>query len=132
MSDWDLLLTGANIASMRAGAGEFGIIEDGAVAVAGGEIAWVGPATDLPDAGARESRSCNGMWITPALIDCHTHLIFGGDRAAEFEQRLEGVSYEEISRAGGGIVSTVNATRAADNDELFVAAMPRLQAILQS
>ena len=97
------------------------------LAVAAGSIAWVGPRADLPDAGATETRSLEGRWITPALIDCHTHLVFAGDRAAEFEQRLQGASYEEIARSGGGIVSTVESTRRASHDALFESAMRRLR-----
>lgn len=132
MSDWDLLLTDARIATMRAGDADFGIIEDGAVAIADGVIAWAGNASDAPTGSAATTRSCEGKWLTPALIDCHTHLVFGGDRAAEFEQRLKGASYEDIARAGGGILSTVRATRDAGNDELFAASLPRLDAIKRS
>lgn len=132
MSDWDLLLTDAKIATMREGDDEYGVIEDGAVALRGGEIAWVGEASALPQRSATETRSCESMWLTPALIDCHTHLVFGGDRAAEFEQRLKGVSYEAIARSGGGILSTVRATREASSDQLFDAALPRLISIRNS
>ena len=132
MSDWDLLLTGANIATMRSDDDAYGVIDNGAVAVADGRVAWVGRAADLPAGTAGESRSCDGHWLTPALIDCHTHLVFAGDRAAEYEQRLSGVSYEEIARAGGGILSTVNATRKASSDELLDLALPRLDAIRRS
>jgi imidazolonepropionase len=123
----DLLLTDARIATM-AGA-DYGIIEDGAVAIDGGIITWLGPLADLPDGAAEKTRSLEGRWITPALIDCHTHLVFGGDRAGEFEQRLRGASYQEIARAGGGIMSTVRATREASADELYAAALPRVQAL---
>ena len=126
MAHWDLLLTDARIATMRRGANDYGTIEDGAIAIADGTLAWVGPRAELPDQGARQTRSLAGQWITPALIDCHTHLVFGGDRSAEFEQRLQGVSYEEIARSGGGILSTVHATRAATADELFASANERL------
>lgn len=122
----DLLLTDARIATM---AGDnYGIVEDGALAIADGRIAWLGPAGDAPEAAA--TRSLQGRWITPALVDCHTHLVFAGDRSGEFEQRQRGVSYEEIARAGGGIMSTVTATRAASADELYAAALPRIQALL--
>lgn len=127
MADWDLLLTDARIATMRRGATDYGVIENAVLAVAAGSIAWVGPRADLPDAGATETRSLEGRWITPALIDCHTHLVFAGDRAAEFEQRLQGASYEEIARSGGGIVSTVESTRRASHDALFESAMRRLR-----
>jgi len=123
----DLLLTDARIATM---AGEdYGVIDDGAVAIAEGKITWIGPRSELPATAARTTRSLAGRWITPALIDCHTHLVFGGDRADEFEQRLRGASYEDIARAGGGIMSTVRATRAASADALYAAALPRVQAL---
>jgi len=127
MADWDLLLTDARIATMRRGSAAYGAIEDAVLAVAAGKIAWVGPRAELRDAGATETRSVEGRWVTPALIDCHTHLVFAGDRAAEFEQRLQGVSYEEIARSGGGIVSTVKSTRQASHDALFESAMQRLR-----
>ena len=129
MADWDLLLTDARIATMCEGAGDFGEIEDGTIAVSHGDIAWIGPSADCPGQSASETRSVAGQWLTPALIDCHTHLIFGGDRADEYEQRLKGVSYEEIAAAGGGILSTVGATRESDATELFEAALGRLQAL---
>jgi imidazolonepropionase len=132
MAQWDLVLTDARIATMRRNAADYGVINDGAIAIADGSIAWVGAAADIPSRGAAESRSVQGKWITPALIDCHTHLVFGGDRAGEFEQRLQGASYEEIARAGGGILSTVQATRAAGHDELFDSALARLQALARS
>jgi len=127
MANWDLLLTDVRIATMQRGAAGYGAIEDGAIAIADGKLAWLGPAADIPDLTAAETRSLSGRWITPALIDCHTHLVFGGDRAAEFEQRLQGTSYEEIAKAGGGILSTVRATREASPDELFDSAMRRAQ-----
>jgi imidazolonepropionase len=108
---------------------DYGVIDDGAVAVADGRIAWIGPQSDLPESAAKTTRSLAGRWITPALIDCHTHLVFGGDRAGEFEQRLRGASYEDIARAGGGIMSTVRATREASADELYAAALPRVEAL---
>ena len=123
----DLLLTDARIATMAGD--DYGVIDDGAIAIADGRIAWIGPQSDLPDKAATTTRSIAGRWITPALIDCHTHLVFGGDRAGEFEQRLRGASYEDIARAGGGIMSTVRATRAASADELYAAALPRVQAL---
>lgn len=108
-----------------------GIVESGAVAARDGKIAFAGPAKDLP-AGwdAAERIDCEGRWITPGLVDCHTHLVYGGDRAHEFELRLKGASYEEIARAGGGIVSTVKATRAASEDELVASALPRLDHLI--
>ncbi|HEX2137405.1 MAG TPA: imidazolonepropionase [Microvirga sp.] len=108
-----------------------GLVERGAVAAKDGRIAFAGPATDLPsgwDAAARVD--CEGRWITPGLIDCHTHLVFAGDRSDEFERRLAGESYADIARSGGGIASTVRATRAADEDTLVAAALPRLDALL--
>ena len=131
MPDWDLLLTDANVVTMRAGAASYGYIADAAVAVADGRIAWVGPQSGLPRGSARERRSLERRCLTPALIDCHTHLVFGGNRAAEFEQRLEGASYEDIARAGGGILSTVRATRAATEAELIESATRRLGALLR-
>lgn len=132
MTRWDLLLTDARIATMRRGEVDFGVIDGGAIAVRDGAIAWVGDPREMPQNHARERRSLGGLWITPALIDCHTHLVFGGDRAAEFEQRLAGASYQDIARAGGGILSTVNATRSASADELFETALPRLDALIAS
>jgi imidazolonepropionase len=132
MADWDLLLTDARIATLRQRAPDYGAIETGAVAIAKGSIAWVGAAADLPAGIAAETRSLGGRWVTPALIDCHTHLVFGGDRAGEYERRLRGASYEEIAAEGGGILSTVRATRAASEEALFDDALPRLRASLPS
>ncbi len=129
MADWDLLLTDARIATMRQGAPDYGLIDAGAIAIAGGLIDWIGPARDLPAGNAAESRSLDGRWVTPALIDCHTHLVFGGQRAEEYERRLRGVSYEEIAAEGGGILSTVTATRAASDEQLYADALDRLQAL---
>ncbi len=113
-------------------AGEgMGLIERGAVVVAGGRIAFAGPDNDLPTGlGRAEIIDCEGRVVTPGLIDCHTHLVFGGNRAREFEMRLDGASYEDIARAGGGILSTVRATRAASEDDLIASALPRLDALL--
>ena len=130
MGRWDLLLTDAHIATMRVGVPDpYGAIEDGALAMRDGEIAWVGPEAELPSRRAEEARALEGRWITPALIDCHTHLVFGGDRGSEFEARLGGASYEELAAAGGGIMDTVRATRAASADELFQGALGRLEAM---
>ncbi|MCS6780289.1 MAG: imidazolonepropionase [Geminicoccaceae bacterium] len=107
-----------------------GAIEDGALATRDGRIAWVGPRAEAPAFTARETIRGEGRWLTPGLIDCHTHLVWAGDRAAEFERRLEGATYEEIAREGGGILSTVRATRAASRAELVRAALPRLDALL--
>ena len=123
----DLLLTDARIATMQGD--DYGVIENGAVAIVGGNIAWLGPMSDLPGGEPASTRSLEGRWITPALIDCHTHLVFAGDRSGEFEERLKGASYEDIARAGGGIMSTVRATRAASADELYAAALPRVRAL---
>jgi imidazolonepropionase len=125
---WDLLLTECRAATM-VGPG-YGAIEDAAIAIAGNRIAWVGRRADLPKQTAKETVSLGGRWVTPGLIDCHTHLVFGGERAAEFEQRLGGASYEEIAKAGGGIASTVRATRAASEAELLAAARKRLAPLM--
>jgi imidazolonepropionase len=132
MADWDLLLTDARIATLRDDAPDYGVIEDGALAILNGEIAWVGPSSAQPGHDARETRSLDNRWITPALIDCHTHLVFGGDRAEEYEQRLTGVSYEEIAAQGGGILSTVMATRAAEIDVLYDSALRRIRRLAAS
>ncbi|RDJ22390.1 imidazolonepropionase [Bosea caraganae] len=127
----DTVWTHARLATMAADASApYGAIEDGLVAARDGRIIWVGPRSQAPRFETRETVDCGGRWITPGLIDCHTHLVYGGDRAHEFELRLQGVSYEEIARAGGGILSTVKATRAADEAELFVSADRRLAALL--
>jgi len=128
-NDWDRLLTDVNVATMETGGEAYGRIENAALAIRNGNIAWVGPASDLPPHSAAETRSLAGRWLTPALIDCHTHLVFGGNRAAEFEQRLKGASYEEIARDGGGIMSTVTATRDAPEKELLALSGRRLQAL---
>ncbi|MFG6568165.1 imidazolonepropionase [Sulfitobacter sp. 1A13679] len=109
----------------------YGLIEDAAIAIAEGQIAWVGPRDDLPQ-GYRDlpAESLGQRLVTPGLIDCHTHIVHGGDRAREFEMRLEGASYEEIARAGGGIVSTVTATRAADEAELLADALRRVDVLI--
>ncbi len=129
MADWDLLLTNARVATMASSATAYGEIDDAALAISGGRIAWIGRRDELPQGDAAKTLSLDGRWLTPALIDCHTHLVFGGNRSGEFEQRLEGASYEEIARAGGGIMSTVRATREMTADELFAAALPRVRAL---
>ncbi len=131
MADWDLLLTDARIATMRQGAPDYGTIEAGAIAIAGGKIDWIGATADLPGRNATETRSLAGRWLTPALIDCHTHLVFGGHRAEEYERRLRGVRYEDIAAEGGGILSTVTATRAASEEQLYADALPRLQTLVR-
>ncbi|MCA9736727.1 MAG: imidazolonepropionase, partial [Gemmatimonadetes bacterium] len=105
----------------------WGILRDGAVAVRGGRILWIGPVADLPTLPGAEVVEGGGAWLTPGFIDCHTHLVFGGDRADEFERRLAGASYAEIARAGGGIRATVRATRAASEDALLQDAGLRLR-----
>lgn len=131
LPDWDLLLTDLNVATMVEGSGPYGRIENATIAIADGRISWVGPAAETPSANAADTRSLDGRWLTPALIDCHTHLVFAGNRAAEFEMRLGGASYEEIARAGGGIMSTVNATRGTDSAALLTQTAARLN-ILRS
>jgi imidazolonepropionase len=107
----------------------YGAIEDGAIAIRDGRIAWVGPRADLPTGAARETHDGGDRWATPGLVDCHTHLVFGGDRALEFEMRLGGATYEQIAQAGGGIRSTVAATRASSLEALLASARPRLMAL---
>jgi imidazolonepropionase len=124
----DRLWRNARLATMG-GAG-LGIVERGAVAARDGRIAFAGAEAELPALDARQTIDCAGRWITPGLIDCHTHLVFAGDRSDEFERRLAGESYAEIARAGGGIAATVHATRAASEDTLVRAALPRLDALL--
>jgi imidazolonepropionase len=112
-------------------AGEgLGVVEDGVVAARDGRIVYAGPARDAPPFDAAETIDCAGRWITPGLIDCHTHLIHAGDRAREFEMRLDGATYEEIARAGGGIRSTMAATRSASEADLVATALPRLDALI--
>lgn len=123
---FDTLWIDCHLATMAEGGAAYGAIAQGAVGVKDGRIAFVGRRMDLKDESAREVRRCDGGWITPGFVDCHTHLVFGGDRAREFEMRLEGKSYEEIARAGGGIVSTVAATRAASREDLVASAAKRL------
>jgi imidazolonepropionase len=124
---FDTVWTGLRIASMAEGASP---VLGGAVAALGGRIAYAGPEADMPRHDAKRRLDCEGRWATPGLVDCHTHLVFGGDRAAEFEQRLAGATYEEVARAGGGIASTVRATRMASEDALVAAALPRLDGLL--
>lgn len=123
----DRMWINARLATM-AGDG-LGIVEDGVVACRDGRIAYAGPRARGPGVTA-ETIDCAGRWITPGLIDCHTHLVHAGDRAGEWAMRLEGASYEDIARAGGGILSTMRATRAADEGELVAIALPRLDALL--
>lgn len=130
MTPADHLWKNARLASMRADLGGLGIIEDGIIATRDGRILYAGPASDAPSLNPVTVTDCQGRWITPGLIDCHTHLVHAGDRAHEFELRLNGASYEDIARAGGGIVSTMRATRAADATELIRQTLPRLDALL--
>ncbi len=128
---WDTLWTNAKVATLRGG--RYSALVPGAVAAEGGKIVWVGaPAhpPGRPDALAREVHDLRGRWITPGLIDCHTHLVYAGNRAHEFELRLQGATYEEIARAGGGIISTVTATREASEAELVDAGSRRLKRLL--
>jgi imidazolonepropionase len=126
---WDSIWINAHLATMN-GDAPYGGIENGAIAVKDGVIAWVGAQIDLPDYEAANTYDAGGKVITPALIDCHTHLVYGGNRANEFEMRLNGASYEEIAKTGGGIMSTVQATRAASEDDLFTAALKRLKCLM--
>jgi imidazolonepropionase len=128
---WDTVWTNARIATMRAG--RYSVVRPAAIAASGGRIAWLGESARLPGEPrslAREVRDLGGRWVTPGLIDCHTHLVHAGNRAHEFELRLQGASYEEIARAGGGIVATVTATREADEPELARQSARRLRRLL--
>jgi len=125
---WDLLVLNGHLATMTSDR-PYGTVPDGAVGVTAGRIAWVGPRSDLTADAERRSREivdARGGWITPALVDCHTHLVWGGSRVDEFEARLAGATYEEIARRGGGILSTVRATREATEEALCTAAVARL------
>jgi len=129
---WDRLLVDCNIATMDpAVPGPFGAIENGAVGIQDGRIVRVGRRTELAGYRARSIEPLGGAWVTPGLVDCHTHLVFGGNRSAEFEQRLGGASYEDIARAGGGIASTVRSTREAWDEELVEGARQRLHALMR-
>jgi len=133
LGDIDLLITDANIATMDTAIdAPYGAIENAALAIKNGKIAWLGKQSDLPsfDVFATPTLSIKGQWLTPGLIDCHTHLVFAGSRSQEFEQRLQGVSYEQIAAQGGGIASTVAATRLADREHLFVDGKDRLNTLL--
>lgn len=126
----DRVWSKARLATFATDRPGIGVVEDGVVAASAGRIVYAGPAADAPVFEALQMIDCEGRWITPGLIDPHTHLVFGGDRAHEFELRLAGASYEEIARAGGGIVSTMKATRAASRAELVASALPRLDALI--
>jgi imidazolonepropionase len=128
----DRLYRDARLATM-AGTGAdqgLGLIEDGVVATEGGRIVYVGARADAPRLDPKETVRCEGRWMTPGLVDCHTHLVYAGSRAHEFELRLQGASYEEIARSGGGIVSTVKATRAAKPRDLADESLPRLDQLI--
>lgn len=129
---WDRLLIDCHVATMDPAMGApFGAIMNGAVAIQDGRIVRVGRRAELAGYKAASIEPLGGAWVTPGLVDCHTHLVFGGNRAAEFEMRLQGASYEEIARAGGGIASTVAATRQASAGELIASARERLQALMR-
>src|SRR5712672_1838745 len=128
---FDRIWHNARLASVRGDRPDLGVIEHGVIAARDGRIAFAGARSDFPSgADAADRIDCAGRWITPGLVDCHTHLGFGGNRAHEFELRLQGSSYEEIARAGGGIVSTVAATRASSEAELVAGALPRADALI--
>jgi len=125
---WDVLFTNVHLATMVDGYGE---VRDAAIAVKDGRIAWLGPQAELPQgAQAVTVHDGGGSWLTPGLIDCHTHIVHAGNRSDEFEARLNGATYEDIARAGGGIMSTVHATRAASEDELLRQSLPRVYSLL--
>ena len=131
---WERLLINVHLATMAETGAPYGAIENAALAISGRRIAWIGPMATLEASRrnwlARKIVDGAGRWVTPGLIDCHTHIVHGGNRAREFEQRLQGASYEEIARRGGGILSTVNATRAASVEELVAQSLPRVEALL--
>lgn len=128
---WDALWRNVHLATMTDGSASYGDILNGALAIKNGQIAWLGAEQDVPaDAHAAETHDGQGAWLTPGLIDCHSHIVYAGNRSNEFEARLNGVAYEAIARAGGGILSTVNATRAADFDDLLAQSLPRVQRLL--
>lgn len=127
----DRLWHDARLATMRTDMPGLGLVEDGIVAARDGRIVYAGARSDTPSSlDAKERITCGGALITPGLVDCHTHLVFGGNRANEFEMRLAGATYEEVARAGGGIMSTVRATRGATADDLIAQALPRLDALI--
>ncbi|MYN39192.1 imidazolonepropionase [Duganella sp. FT109W] len=129
---WDVLFTNVHLATMAGDEG-YGEIRDAAIAVKDGRIAWLGPQADMPPGLAAQAVTVHdggGSWLTPGLIDCHTHIVHAGNRSDEFEARLNGATYEDIARAGGGIMSTVRATRAASEDELLRQSLPRVRSLL--
>jgi imidazolonepropionase len=121
----DLLLSNVHLATMDNG---YGVLHDAALAIKDGRIAWIGARSDAPPAG--REHDCGGAWLTPGLIDCHTHIVHGGNRSDEWEARLNGATYEDIARQGGGIMATVRATRALDIDALVAASLPRVKALI--
>jgi len=127
----DMLWHNAHLMTLDDPAGGLGVVRDGVVAARAGRIVYAGAAADAPRWQAAQRIDCDGRWISPGLIDCHTHLVYAGNRAGEFEQRLTGVSYAEIAQRGGGILSTVRATREASLEALVAASLPRLDAMLQ-
>ena len=120
MASESQVFTNCTLATMQPGSAPYGLLENAAFAVENGQFTWVGATGDAPSPG----QDLGGALVTPGLIDCHTHVVWGGSRAREFELRLTGASYEEIARAGGGILSTVTATREASEDDLLAAAKP--------
>jgi imidazolonepropionase len=131
MTSVDHIWHGCRLATLSRSRHGLGLVDDGIIAAAGGRILYAGPAAAAPSmSDAKQRTHCDGRWITPGLIDCHTHLVYAGNRAFEFEQRLAGASYEEIARTGGGIISTVKATRQADTEQLIATALPRLDALI--
>ena len=129
---WDALLLDARLATLRDDLGAYGVVDDGAIAWKDGLIAYAGPRTELPGepaALAARLESAHRRWITPGLVDCHTHLVFAGNRAPEAERRLQGATYEQIAREGGGILSSVHAIRATDEDALLAQSLPRARAL---
>lgn len=129
MQSFDRLITGCHAATMTTGGEPYGAIRDAAVMIHEGEIVWIGPEAERPKGRPAHIDRLEGRWITPGLIDCHTHLVFGGVRADEFEMRLKGATYEEIARSGGGIISTVRKTREATEDQLLAQARSRLEGL---
>ncbi|MCE8520167.1 imidazolonepropionase [Ruegeria pomeroyi] len=125
------LFQNCTLATMAGDSAPYGLIHDAALVAEAGHILWAGPRADLPARfAALPAHDLGGRLMTPALIDCHTHIVFGGNRASEFEMRLQGATYEEVARAGGGIVSTVTATRTATEAELVASALPRVDAMI--
>jgi imidazolonepropionase len=127
----DRVWRGARLATMAAAQPGLGIVENGLIASKDGRIAYAGAASDAPSLDATETIDCAGRWITPGLVDCHTHIVHGGNRAHEFELRLAGATYDEISRAGGGIVSTMRATRSESEEQLLAAARRRVETLMR-